>query len=159
MTRTLLLRPATAQEIDQTRRINAASWSGGLTVDQYVGREKVLVSQSLTRNGGLSSWVLVDTAEPAPQTVLSSVESIKKLALVAVPGEDPDRVEEVTAHGIGSVFTPPDQRGHGYASIMLRQMGDTLQRGSEDGLSVLWSDIGKACLCGGQLGGELLAGG
>ena len=57
-------------------------------------------------------------------------------------------VAEGTAHAIGSVFTPADHRGRGYAQQMLRKLGDTYQgmNDSEPGsatCSVLYSDIGK----------------
>ncbi|KAI5804991.1 hypothetical protein EDC01DRAFT_641664 [Geopyxis carbonaria] len=138
------LRPATAYEIIWVHDLNAASWAGDLSVQIYHKRERLLASQPLCRNGGLSSWVLVDPAED--HKVLSSCETIKKDAFVSRPpidGELKPEVETVVAHAIGSVFTPMEHRGQGYAGIMLQQLSDMLSRGNNHGFSVLYSDIGK----------------
>jgi len=141
----LILRPATLQEIDHIHELNSAAWAGDLTVQQYHAREHTLSSQPLTRKGGLRNWVLVDPNDEKQQ-ILSSSETIRKAALVATPsadGEAHSSVEQVVAHGIGSVFTPPKQRGHGYAKTMLTLLAETLKKENGSGFSVLYSDIGK----------------
>lgn len=154
------LRPATAEEIAYIRTLNAASWAGDLDVKTYHDRERVLASTPLTRNGGISSWVLVDPAAD-PHDILSSCETIKKRAFVSLPpphpadvgpagGDGPGDGDDTTclvslvmAHGVGNVFTPPQHRGNGYAKTMLRLLAEALKRGSPESFSVLYSDIGK----------------
>lgn len=62
-----------------------------------------------------------------------------------IDGQNVVPVEEVVAHGIGSVFTPPECRGKGYARIMLTLLGERLKyhNGEAAGFSALYSDIGK----------------
>jgi hypothetical protein len=143
-----ILRPATAQEIYHLHDLNSASWAGDLDVETYHAREQTLASTPLTRNGGLSAWVLVDPADD-PHKVLSSCETTRKDALMSMPHVDGNcfsTVKQVTAHGIGSVFTPAEHRGKGYAGIMLQLLAQALKKGNADGFSVLYSDIGKVSL-------------
>jgi len=140
----LLLRPATADEIHHIHDLNSASWAGDLDVETYHARERTLASTTLTGNGGILSWVLVNPADP--DKILSSCETIKKDALISQPlikQDSPSTVRAVAAHGVGSVFTPSDQRGNGYAGVMLRLLAETLKRGNPNGFNVLYSDIGK----------------
>jgi hypothetical protein len=141
----LILRPATAQEIWNIHDLNSASWAGDLDVETYHAREQTLASTPLTRNGGLSAWVLVDPADD-PHKILSSCETTRKDALVSIPHVDGNTfstVKRVTAHGVGSVFTPEEHRGKGYAGIMLQLLAQTLKKENAEGFSVLYSDIGK----------------
>ncbi|KAH0613331.1 uncharacterized protein H6S33_009711 [Morchella sextelata] len=144
---TYLLRHPTPTELTHIRTQHSTCWAGALTVSQYLTREDHIASTPLTRNGGMTQWVLVDAAAD-PAHVLASCEAIRKKALVAhtpVDGEKRVPVEEVVAYGIGSVFTPPECRGNGYAKVMLTMLGERLKRhnGQRAGFSVLYSDIGK----------------
>jgi hypothetical protein len=99
-------------------------------------------------NGGLTSWALVyqpsGTSEQDRQFVCGC-ETIRKRALVA----SNNTVEFVTAHGVCSVFCPPQYRGKGYAGKMIVDLGEKLKtwqsKGQPNLFSVLWSDIGKVC--------------
>ncbi|KAH0565420.1 hypothetical protein GP486_001196 [Trichoglossum hirsutum] len=130
---------------------NAQAWCGALSVPAYLRREQRLSETSLTRNGGMTHWVLVDTSQPfeGERRILASCESIRKRALVAFECAEGTRVEEVVSHGIGSVFCPKEFRGKGYARRMMRELGKILkdwqvEQGSEKCLfTVLYSDIGK----------------
>lgn len=140
----LILRPATAKEVHYIHDLNSSAWAKDLTVEKYHAREQTLASTPLTRNGGLSAWVLVNPEDP--HEVLSSCETIKKGAFVSslpANGDDVSSVKQVTAHGVGSVFTPVEHRGNGYARTMLQLLAETLRKGNYDGFSVLYSDIGK----------------
>lgn len=128
----LILRPATAQEVYYVHELNAAAWAGALDVETYHDREQTLASTPLTRNGGLSTWVLVDPADD-PHKILSSCETTKKQALISTPrinGDTVSTVRQVTAHGVGSVFTPEEHRGKGYAGTMLQLLAESLKRGN-----------------------------
>ncbi|KAL8759251.1 MAG: hypothetical protein Q9184_003691 [Pyrenodesmia sp. 2 TL-2023] len=129
--------------------MNAASWRGPLDVEGYLEREACLRRTDLGRNGGITYWILVDSAmspsDKGVRRILASCETIKKRALVARPHSG---VQEVISHGIGSVFCPVAHRGKGYAQRMLTELGnifDTCQQkeGEEGVFTALWSDIGK----------------
>ena len=127
-------------------KLNGSSWRGRLSLEAYLRREEHLSSQPFTGDGGLTFWILADTASaPNSRTILASCESYRKRALVRRQG---GQVQDVTSHGIGSVFCNPDFRGRGYAARMLRELGTTLEtwqqkNGQSTGFSILYSDIGK----------------
>ncbi|KAL1303751.1 hypothetical protein AAFC00_007093 [Neodothiora populina] len=133
---------ATPEEVHEQQVLNSDEWKGALPLEAYLRREAMLVQERLTRDGGLTPWVLVHEHGDG-RTVLSSCETINKKALVAVNGE----VREVVCHGVCSVFCPPDYRGKGYAGRMITDLGEKLRtwqaEESDSPFSVLWSDIGK----------------
>ena len=148
--------------VEQTRiaNLNGVKWRGALSLPAYHRREDHLGAQLLTRNAGITHWILVDTAEKVPagseRTVLASCESIRKRALVGytVTGSSSRTVlRDVVSHGIGSVFCAEKLRGRGYAGRMMQELGKRLETwqlekgvpGREECLfTVLYSDIGKA---------------
>jgi hypothetical protein len=141
------IREATPLEREATFRLNGASWRGPLSIEQYLAREAHLGNQFLTREGGISYWILVDTTLPEDKRpILSSCETLKKRGWVAKAG----KIEEVVTHGVGSVFCNPEYRGRGYAKRMMSELGKVLENGyqqkdeTKKGLfSMLYSDIGK----------------
>lgn len=137
---------ATPEEIIKQQHANSDEWRGVLSLPAYLRREEHLVDQDLTRDGGLTGWVLVYQpagSDEKDRQVLCGCETIKKRALVA----SANTVEAVTAHGVCSVFCPPQYRGKGYASRMIADLGEKLKTWQSNGqnnlFSVLWSDIGK----------------
>lgn len=146
---TLQLVQANYDEMIESSRMNAVSWRGPLDVEGYLEREACLRGTDLGRNGGVTYWILVDSAtsssDKGVRTILASCETVKKRALVARPDSG---VKEVVSHGIGSVFCPVAHRGKGYAQRMLAELGtilDTWQQkeGEKGEFTALWSDIGK----------------
>jgi len=131
------------EEAFEQQKLNSTEWKAALPLEAYLRREKTLLQQRLTRQGGLTSWGLVHTSESGQRTVLSSCETIRKKALVAMDGH----VKEVVSHGVCSVFCRPEYRGKGYAGAMIKALGEKLQTWQTDQqeclFSVLWSDIGK----------------
>jgi hypothetical protein len=121
---------------------NGVAWRGALTLDNYLLRENYLSEQDLTKSGGLTSWVLVDSKDPKKRRVLCGCETYKKKALVVSDGV----IRETVVHGVGSVFCPPDKRGKGYAGRIMQEVGEQLRTWqTEEGslFSILFSDIGK----------------
>jgi GNAT superfamily N-acetyltransferase len=117
-------------------QLNGASWAPPLTLDQYVGREKVLSRTALSANGGTKYYVLhhKDDAD----TIVSACEVTAKKALVA----DSSGSRVVDAYGLASVYTAPQFRERGMASHMLREVQQAVDAaGTECG--ALYSDIGR----------------
>lgn len=142
----LILVPASPQERIAAIKLNSDVWKGPLDVSTYIAREDHLYAQNLTRDG-LTSWILVDKSEPeGERTILSSCETYKKKALLAHGGT----VEEVSTHGIGSVYCRPEFRGKGYAKRMFEELSTKLDTWKMEKevrgrslFTVLFSDIGK----------------
>jgi hypothetical protein len=149
---TLALVHPTAEEKLIQFNLNAVEWKGALSTSAYLRREAVLSDQEQTRDGGITYWILVDTAmkeNPLDPTSskrlpLASCETYRKKALVWQDG----KIRETVSHGIGSVFCAPHLRKRGYAQRMMEELGDVLRtyQVTEDReclFSVLFSDIGK----------------
>ena len=145
-----LVHPTEEEKLIQFK-LNAAEWRGALSFPAYLRREAALSQQSLTKDGGITYWILVDAAmegnplDPESDTrlPLASCETYRKRALVWRDGE----VKEVVSHGIGSVFCGQHLRKRGYAQRMMQELGRALRTHQADGkeclFSILYSDIGK----------------
>jgi len=114
-------------ELEQLDVATYASWGGGLSLADYMRRERVLRATAFSRRG-LSTWVLRDG-----DTGLASCESYE----LDVRGGQ----KCGTGYGIASVFVEPHLRGHGYASELLSRVHAALR---QDGglLCYLMSEIG-----------------
>ncbi|KAL8681630.1 MAG: hypothetical protein Q9186_002299 [Xanthomendoza sp. 1 TL-2023] len=146
---TLQLVQPTETELIETTTLGAVDWKGPIDTSAYLRREDHIRDQTLTRHGGITFWILVDTTAPltstGSRTILASCETIRKRALVAWPDEG---VREVITHGIASVHCNPAYRGKGFARRMMIELAhhlDTWQQkdGENADFTVLWSDIGK----------------
>jgi GNAT superfamily N-acetyltransferase len=139
----LILSHPTREERLRHLRLNGVEWRAALPLEAYLRREDHLADQDATRDGGLTSWILVDEREGKDRRILSGCESIRKRALVAYRG----RVTETIAHSVGSVFCPEDLRGRGYGGRMIRDLGEVLKSWQAEHclVSTLFSDVGKVC--------------
>ena len=136
--------------------LNSRIWRGALSMTAYLTRERYLAEQALTRDGGITYWVLVESggdasaSQAAPRRILAGCETLRKRGIVARRKGDSTeggRVEDTVAHGVGSVYCPDEYRGRGYAGRMMEELGKVLrtwQAGEKGvGFSVLFSDIGQ----------------
>ncbi|KAI7632093.1 hypothetical protein KC343_g3661, partial [Hortaea werneckii] len=136
---------ATPEENLAQQHANSTEWRGALSLEAYLRREEHLVQQQLTKDGGLTAWMLAyQPSDGSKRQILCGCESIRKKALLSRNG----KVEDVVAHGVASVFCPPKFRGKGYAGRMMSEVGKKLKdwQAEEKGgsaFSVLYSDIGK----------------
>ncbi|KAL9030832.1 MAG: hypothetical protein Q9196_001086 [Gyalolechia fulgens] len=146
---TLQLVQANEAEMIESSTMNAASWRGSLDVNAYLEREAHLRNTNLSRNGGITYWILVDTAASPTvkgvRRILASCETLRKRALLA---RSDGEVTETICHAVGSVYCNSAFRGRGYAQRMLADLAsilDTWQQkeGACTDFTVLWSDIGK----------------
>ena len=153
----LQLLEATPTEKLQTWILNYKEWGGAFSLPSYVAREQYLASQTLTSNGGITHWVLLDP-EPAPEpsrqqaedrNILASCDTIRKRALVArLSDTGAPELQEVVSHGLFSVFCRKEYRGRGYARRMMHELAMKLETwGQKEGkvtqFTVVYSDIGK----------------
>jgi GNAT superfamily N-acetyltransferase len=107
--------PAAAVALDT---LTHAAWGRTLSLPQYLKRERILRAAPFSQHG-LRAWTL------------------QRVSLGGRGGTTGQGV----GHGIASVFVEPSQRGHGYASELLRRVHATLQ--AEGALlCFLWSEIG-----------------
>ena len=135
----------TDEELQEQCRNNAVSWREPLTVEAYLRRERYLSQQDLTKDGGITFWVLVfDDEKTGKRLVLSGCETLRKRGLVSRNGGEG---RDVVSHGVGGVFTPLEFRRRGYAARMLKELGEIIGQYQNDGMScgfsILYSDIGK----------------
>ncbi|PSN73156.1 hypothetical protein BS50DRAFT_616605 [Corynespora cassiicola Philippines] len=146
-----LVHPTEEEKLIQFN-LNGAEWCGPLSLPAYLRREEVLSSQVLTKDGGISYWILIDEAmkenpfdsNSSARLPLASCETYRKPAWVWQDG----KIRETICHGIGSVFCAPHLRKRGYAQRMMQELGKVLQtyqttKEKESLFSVLYSDIGK----------------
>ncbi|PYI06767.1 GNAT family acetyltransferase [Aspergillus sclerotiicarbonarius CBS 121057] len=142
----LVLVPATPRERIESIRLNSKAWKGRLDLETYITRENHLLQQPLTKDG-LTCWILVDRREPEEQrTILGSCETYKKKAILAYAG----KAEDVSTHGVGSVYCRPDFRGKGYAKRMMEELSNKIETWKMETetrkcclFTILFSDIGK----------------
>ncbi|KAK0726397.1 hypothetical protein B0T21DRAFT_371493 [Apiosordaria backusii] len=136
----------TPAELPKIFTLSHPKWGPALTLQDYLDREAYLTTVPLSKNGGITHWLLTLAAAPeSERPILASCESIKKRAFYTTPTGE---VREGVAHGVASVFTDPKYRGKGYASRMMSDLGKRLKdwQGGEEKkvvFSVLYSDIGK----------------
>lgn len=123
----------------------SASWTDSLTLPAYLKESLFLTNVPLAKDGGMTTWILVDKNLPAGQRqILSSCESFRKPSLTS---DAEGTVFDNIVHGIASVFCSPKLRGHGYPVRMMQELAKTLYTWQTDNLqcvgSILYSDIGQ----------------
>jgi hypothetical protein len=124
----------------------ATSWKDALPHQEYLDESLFMLTVPLAKNGGMTSWILVDqNAPPGQRQIFSSCESFRKRALRS---DEEGTIAEGIIHGIASVFCPEKYRGHGYPKRMMQELGKRLsiwQSGETQCIgSILYSDIGKS---------------
>lgn len=142
----LFLREATAAEKILCFKRNHVSWGRMLpNISDYLEREARNGSAPLTRDGGITYWIL-STLETPPadgqedaNTILAACETLRKKALVRYASEG---VQEATSYGIASVYANPACRGLGAARIMMERLGKWIDSTGAE-FSVLYSDVGR----------------
>lgn len=151
----LVLAHPTDSELRLIWTMTHGPWGPALSLEDYLEREAYLYTIPGSKDGLQTSWILTDgRLPPDARPILSSCDTYRKPAVVSYPpppapasGQTP-AAADVVAHGIGAVFTDPGLRGQGYASRMMREVGEALRTWQADGkghalFSVLYSDIGK----------------
>ncbi|KAJ8124617.1 hypothetical protein O1611_g9023 [Lasiodiplodia mahajangana] len=120
-----------------------ASWGDSLELPEHLQQSLFLQTVPLSRNGGMTMWILVDkTLAPDQRPILCSCETYYKRSLVSGPD---GKVGEAVVHGIASVFCFEEFRHRGYAARHMRELAKALHTWQSDKVvgSVLYSDIGR----------------
>jgi hypothetical protein len=115
---------STPEERTRVWTAGVAEWGQSMGAEVYVRRETHLSTIATGRNGRMSYWVLTEKDVPSPRPLLSTMESLHRRMLVARPNQP---VFEAASHGIASVLTFPEHRGHGYATKLLTGVGESLR--------------------------------
>lgn len=117
------IRTASASELDAVYRMGFDVWGEGLTLDAY------LAGCRASPKYAAGTWWVSTGADGVPLSSLLAHE----IALPSGPA----------AVGLGSIATPPEQRGRGHAS---RLIAEVIRRREESGAEVffLFSDIDPA---------------
>lgn len=116
--------PAEVVALDVSTHV---AWGGGLTLEQYLRRERVMRATPFCRRG-LRQWVLRsgDVVEASLETHAMDVVVNGRRGI---------------GHGIASVYVEPARRGHGHAIELLRRVHDALK--AEGALlCLLMSEVG-----------------
>lgn len=136
----------TSDELITISTNTSVEWKDSLTLPVFLKESSFLATVPLAKDGGLTTWILVDNALPPGQRqILSSCESFRKRSLTS---DEEGNVHENIIHGIASVFCAPEYRGRGYPQRMMRELAKELvtwQTGCTRCIgSILYSDIGKS---------------
>ncbi|KAI0674402.1 hypothetical protein C8Q78DRAFT_967627 [Trametes maxima] len=118
----LSLYTATPAQTIESRKRTADQWARGLSLEAYLERDSIMDTHEHAAGGKLVTWVLAPRASPTTLDFLCSCETFRRMGIVAKRAKEVDarEVREVTAYGIASVYTPPRNRGKGYAKYMMR---------------------------------------
>ncbi|KAG8409211.1 hypothetical protein J3458_019330 [Metarhizium acridum] len=146
----LYLTQPTPEECTQIWTNTAVSWKDSLTTSLYVAESEYLATAPLVKDGGMTTWALVEKNLPPNQRqIFCSCESFRKRSLTS---DSDGNVEEGVIHGIASVFCPPGLRHRGYATRHMKELARVLPGWQSDyGKSIgsiLYSDIGRQFYAG-----------
>ncbi|KAK8850684.1 hypothetical protein IAR55_004604 [Kwoniella newhampshirensis] len=117
----IIVRCSAEQKI-QTRKNHWSNWGAplGFTEQGWVDRFAQMEQHAWAERDRYVTWALVRKDDPTSTDMLAHCEIFKRKSIAANPGSS--QVKEVFSYGIASVFTPPPNRGKGYARILLRML-------------------------------------
>ncbi|KAJ7102534.1 hypothetical protein B0H15DRAFT_768604 [Mycena belliarum] len=162
----LSLFPATPEQTTEARRRTLLEWGSGLTLEEHLARDAKQDQFDGCRDGRLITWQANHTPRDEPQTLAfkCACETLKRTGLVIDPENGTSSVA-VICYGVASVFTPPENRGQGFARHMMRLLHWVIAdesllspaefpaawgepppkvEGTRNGhFSALWSDVGE----------------
>jgi hypothetical protein len=134
---------ASPQQREASWRLNAVSWRGPLTLEEYLGRETHLANQELTKENGICWWVV--SFKSKPLEIVASCETIQKSVLAA---DQSAGFRCLRGYAIASVYTNPTYRKMGMATFLISSLRSWFDNDGSADVSVLYSDIGPVSLTG-----------
>ncbi|KAH7074391.1 hypothetical protein BKA63DRAFT_312776, partial [Paraphoma chrysanthemicola] len=135
----------TLEELRTIWANTASSWKDALTLHDYFEESLFMTAVPLAKDGGMSSWILVEGAcSPGKRKILSSCETFRTRAFTS---DARGQITEGIVHAIASVFCPMEYRGRKYPQCMMQELAKILPTWQADEKlcigSILYSDIGK----------------
>lgn len=134
------------EDINFTRTQNAGAWKALLHEQDYVAREYVLGKAKITSSEVNRLVVFALRARDKPELV-SSVELLIRESWRFHKNEDGlVKKTEILSGCIGGVYTYPEYRGKGLATIMVDKLVETAKKPEflgENGFIFLYSEVGE----------------
>ncbi|KAI8348709.1 hypothetical protein B0O80DRAFT_429415 [Mortierella sp. GBAus27b] len=138
-----LIRALSPEIIQRTWTNNKVEWGKTIDIETYFGREKHLAKQEFAQHDRMKTWVLVpksfDPDHPNLDHILCAVETFERPGLVATKDQG---VRDVLSVSIASVFCAAPYRGHGYATVMMKQLWKEIENMQGVEFTFLYSDVG-----------------
>ncbi|KAH7087341.1 hypothetical protein FB567DRAFT_524832 [Paraphoma chrysanthemicola] len=136
----------TLEELRTIWANTASSWKDALTLPKYFEESLYMATVPLAKDGGMSSWILVEDApNPGKRKILSSCETFRTRAFTS---DARGKITDGVVHAIASVFCPMEYRGRKYPQRMMQELAKILPTWQTDEKrcigSILYSDIGKS---------------
>ncbi|KAF9229672.1 hypothetical protein BS17DRAFT_771771 [Gyrodon lividus] len=114
----LTLFRANPAQVLESRRRTWPEWGGALTEEHYLERVNQMDVMEHATNSKVITWVLAPRGEPDTLDFMCACQTYKRQGLIRYAGSK--ELQDTTCYGVACVFTPPDKRGKGYASHMMR---------------------------------------
>ncbi|KAF8690317.1 hypothetical protein RHS03_08935, partial [Rhizoctonia solani] len=111
----LIVRLANEAQFHEATRRDALYWAGrsGLSVEDYVTLDELLLHGAFEREGKLHIWVFVPKDDPETTDFYASCETLTREVITLQPGQS--EPSSSYGHSITSVIVPPEHRRKGYA--------------------------------------------
>lgn len=121
----LSLFPATKEQAVESRLRSYESWGRpyGVPIEGYLDRKNTMAGLEMAAEGRWTSWVLAPRDDPETLDFMCSCETLRREVIVYQKDNSDStdlRKEEKIGYGVASVYTPPKNRGKGYARHMMR---------------------------------------
>ena len=131
--RSVILVEANSIQKTARDRLTFSDWGKPLSMDSYLRREQYLRSQSWAQES-MKTWLLWDCTQ---DLCFSSCETFAMQSqFLELNGK---------TFGIASVYTEPQYRNQGWASLLLKKLGEELFRNSQNPQAlILFSEVGAS---------------
>lgn len=143
----ILERLTDVPSVDYTRKQNAAAWRNLLSIQDYVERERVLGLSKIASSDVNRLVVFGLKAKDKPDTLVSSLELLIREAWHFYRHVDGSVEKRNVLSGcIGGVYTYPENRGKGLATIMVDKLVEISRKPEylgKDGFIFLYSEVGE----------------
>ncbi|VVT54245.1 uncharacterized protein SAPINGB_P003979 [Magnusiomyces paraingens] len=134
------------EDLTAAGRIQHGQWYNQISFDKFNDKVK-FISSTYSKPLDSTQWVLLDSETPTKDNgqlnILSSLVLFPRPVTVVEKGKAP---QEVISPSIMAVVTPPEYRGKGYASHLLREITKIIDQQAKDNkvnFSTLWSEVGE----------------
>ncbi|QRW23916.1 hypothetical protein RhiXN_10240 [Rhizoctonia solani] len=122
----LIVRLANEAQFHEATRRDALYWAGrsGLSVEDYVTLDELLLHGAFEREGKLHIWVFVPKDNPETTDFYASCETLAREVITLQPGQS--EPSSSYGHSITSVIVPPEHRRKGYAERFMSLLHSAL---------------------------------